>query len=85
VAETKAQKAERYLREARLTVTRAGAGGRAAIIAEVRGDSGAVYDLGYDANAKQWRCTCDANAKFRRECSHLIALKRVTVKPKEDA
>jgi hypothetical protein len=84
VAETKAQKAERYLLEARITVLRAG-GGQPHIMACARGDSGAVYDLGYDANAKEWRCTCEANAKFHRECSHLIALKRVTVKPKEDA
>ncbi len=40
------------------------------IVAECRGDSGAVYSLGYDPRMKQWRCTCAA----RTACSHMHAL-----------
>jgi uncharacterized Zn finger protein len=40
------------------------------VVAECRGDSGAVYKLGHDPRKKQWRCTCPA----RTDCSHLNAL-----------
>ena len=44
------------------------------IVAECRGDSGEVYNLGHDARRKEWRCTCPA----RTACSHLHALWAVT-------
>jgi hypothetical protein len=78
MAETKAQKALRYVSERRLTVLRVE---RAIVVAECKGDSGEVYKLGFDPRDSQWRCTCEASAKFHRECSHLMALKLVTVKP----
>lgn len=41
------------------------------IVAECRGDSGAVYSLGHDpTRAPHWRCICPATAA----CSHLHAL-----------
>jgi uncharacterized Zn finger protein len=84
VAETKQQKAERYLTTGRLTILSVGTT-RTAVLANVKGDSGEVYALGYDLNDNAWRCTCEANAKYHRECSHLVALKLVTVRPKEAA
>jgi hypothetical protein len=45
------------------------------IHAQCRGDSGAVYDLGYDPRRRQYRCTCQ---ELRGHCSHLLALKMVT-------
>ena len=45
------------------------------IIAECRGDSGAIYHLGHEPGArKPWRCTCPATGP----CSHLYALWAVT-------
>lgn len=44
------------------------------VVAKCRGDSGGLYDLGYDPIRKQWRCTCEA----RGPCSHLTALWLVT-------
>lgn len=81
MGETKAQKAERYLLEARLIVTKVDQTARV-IVAHARGDSGEFYRVEF--KDEKWSCDCDANAKFHRECSHLIALKRVTVKPKEE-
>jgi hypothetical protein len=46
------------------------------IVAECRGDSGVVYFLGYDPDKKEWRCGCEARGD---SCSHLLALKLVTV------
>ena len=46
------------------------------VIAQCRGDSGEVYDLGYDPTKDQWRCTC---AELKGNCSHLQALKLVVV------
>ncbi len=70
------KKSHRLLIEGRLIVREVGTASHPGrIVAECRGDSGAIYKLGYDANAEQWRCTCEA----RGECSHLIALKLVTV------
>ncbi len=76
MAKTIADKALRLLTSGRLIVREVGTASHPGrIVAECRGDSGAIYKLGYDANAEQWRCTCEA----RGECSHLIALKLVTV------
>lgn len=83
MAETIEQKAHRALTEGRLVIERIHAG---VIVASCRGFSdGEVYRLGYDPRGKgQWRCTCDASAKFHRRCSHLIALQLVTTKPTTD-
>ena len=53
----------------------------APIIATCRGDSGEVYNLGYDARKKQWRCTC---VEMKGKCSHLVALQLVTIRPGGD-
>ena len=45
------------------------------IVAECRGDSGEVYDLGFDPGPREWRCTC---LEMKGRCSHLIALMLVT-------
>jgi hypothetical protein len=63
----KRHKAIRLLTSGRLRVLRVDG---ALIVAECRGDSGAVYKLGHDPRKKQWRCTCPA----RTDCSHLAAL-----------
>jgi hypothetical protein len=78
MAETKAQKAVRLLTERRLTVDRVHEG---LIIATCRGDSGEVYRLGYRPDKDVWACQCEASAKFRRVCAHLLALQHVVVKP----
>ena len=44
--------------------------------AQVRGDSGEVYDLGRDPRKDEWRCTCP---ELKGNCSHLQALKLVVV------
>lgn len=69
------EKGRRLLTEGRLTVRVVGES--RVIVAECRGDSGAVYSLGYDPRKDEWRCTCVAKGK----CSHLVALQLVTVKP----
>jgi hypothetical protein len=46
------------------------------VVAQCRGDSGAIYYLGHDPERNEWRCTC---AELKGNCSHLIALKRVVV------
>lgn len=77
MSETKKEKAVRLLTEGRLTVREVGLPsypGR--IVASVRGDSGAIYMLGWDPGAEEWRCQCES----RSECSHLLALKLVTVR-----
>ena len=66
-------KGRRLLTEGRLIVERVD-GDR--IVASCRGDSGAVYALGYDPARQEWRCTCPA----RGYCSHLVALQLVTVR-----
>lgn len=68
-------KGRRLLTEGRLTVERVGCGD-SYVVASCRGDSGEVYDLGFDARASEWRCTCPAKSK----CSHLVALQLVTVR-----
>ncbi len=76
---TAAEKAAVLLAEGRLTVETVSKG---VIVAACKGMSGEVYKLGYDPRGKgEWRCQCEANAKFRRRCSHLMALQLVTVKP----
>lgn len=40
------------------------------IYAECRGDSGELYELGWNPWKKKWGCTCQA----RTDCSHLSAL-----------
>ena len=50
------------------------------IVAACRGDSGEVYRLGFDPRTRSWRCTCPA---LTAACSHLIALRLVTLKPGE--
>lgn len=74
VAENVDVKGRRLLTEGRLLVVRTG-DGSGAVVATCRGDSGAVYDLGFDPKAREWRCTCEA----RGRCSHLVALQLVTV------
>lgn len=81
---TKQQKAEKIIAERRLTVELVGDPARPGlIIASVRGESAEVYKLGYVRGESEgrWGCTCEANAKFHRVCSHLLALQMVTVKP----
>lgn len=75
-------KARRLLIEGRLDVTRHDVAGDHAglIVATCRGDSGTVYQLGYDPHQRQWRCTCQ---ELRGNCSHLHALKLVTTTPTE--
>lgn len=63
----------RLLGEARLHIRLADA---RRVLAWVRGDSGEVYDVGYENGA--WFCSCPAFGP----CSHLIALMRVTVRPR---
>lgn len=69
--EDAAEKAKRYVLEARLRITYLD-GNR--IRATCRG-SGAVHQLGWDRG--EWWCTCEA----RGACSHLRALWLVAVEP----
>jgi len=64
------QKAAAILAGGRLTVVEVTAGDVQAVCL---GSAGQVYRLGLDAGG--WGCSCAA----RRECSHLRALKLVTV------
>jgi hypothetical protein len=68
-----AQKAAAILAEGRLTVTEVG---ERVVKAVCRGSAGQVYELGL--NAGGWCCSCPAGV-FGRPCSHLDALKRVTI------
>lgn len=63
-------KARRYITEGRLLITEVG---QDRISALCRGD-GAIYDLGY--RGTEWHCNCPA---MTRRCSHLTALRLVTV------
>ena len=67
-------KGRRLLTEGRLIVEKITAEGL--LIATCRGDSGAIYNLGYDPMRGEWRCTCPA----RGRCAHLVALQLVTVR-----
>ncbi|HEX6520945.1 MAG TPA: hypothetical protein VF070_13180 [Streptosporangiaceae bacterium] len=64
------QKAAAILTEGRLTITYLSGDW---ITAKCTGSSGTGYDTGHDPGG--WNCTCPAH----RECSHIIALKRVTL------
>lgn len=72
-------KAHRLLTEGRLIVRQVGNSGKPGfIVAECRGDSGDVYNLGYDPRGEgEWRCGCP---NVTGGCSHLIALKLVVVR-----
>ena len=59
------EKAERLLKTGRLRVIKVDGD---TILAECRGDSGEVYELGHVDEV--WRCSCPA----RTACSHLHAL-----------
>lgn len=65
-------KATRYLVSGRLVVERVT---DREIHARCRGDRGEVYTLGYRRGG--WLCSCPA----RSDCSHLLALWRVTLRP----
>jgi uncharacterized Zn finger protein len=45
------------------------------ISATCRGDSGEVYELGFDASHGSWYCTCEAKGR----CSHMQAATLVTI------
>jgi hypothetical protein len=64
-------KAARILAGGRLKITSLGADGITAICLGDTADS--AYEVGQDPGG--WRCSCPA----RRECSHIRALKLVTV------
>jgi uncharacterized Zn finger protein len=67
-------KGRRYLAEGRVTLRHVGVDGVGAI---VRGD-GAWHRAGYADG--RWYCTCPA---LSANCSHLVALRLVTVAPTE--
>lgn len=71
-----AAKGRRLLTEGRLLISRVHGD---LIVATCRGDSGEVYDLGFDPRNGQWRCTCPA----RGRCSHLVALQLVTARRRD--
>ncbi len=67
-------KARRLLVEARLRILEADEDA-GIVAAECRGDSGAMYRVGYDG-ARGWRCSCPT---FGPRCSHVRALQLVGV------
>lgn len=71
--ENVAEKGRRYLTEARLVVEHVDG---QTVRAQCRGDSGAIYELGFDHVRVEWHCTCPA----RGRCAHLVALMLVTVR-----
>ena len=77
--ESKHDRAVRLLQERRLNLVVVERDGY--VLAECRGDSGAVHNLGWDSAKNEWRCTCEASRKFKRECAHLVALKMIVVRP----
>lgn len=79
MAETKNDRAVRFLRERRLNVVVVERDGM--VVAFCRGDSGAEHTLGWRPDYSRWGCTCEANRKFKRECAHLVALKMIVVRP----
>ncbi len=79
MAETKHDRAVRFLEQRRLTVVEAQPAGL--VLAECRGDSGSTHTLGWRPDQARWGCTCEASKRFRRECAHLVALKMVVVRP----
>jgi hypothetical protein len=71
--ENAATKARRLLTEGRLRVTAANAK-EPFLAASVRGDSGAIYDVGFEPDGGWW-CSCEA----RSRCSHVLALQLLFV------
>jgi hypothetical protein len=67
-------KARRLLIEARLRILEADEES-AIVVAECRGDSGAIYGLGYDGE-RRWWCDCPT---YGARCSHVRALQLVCV------
>lgn len=61
------QKAARLLVTGRVLVKRVD---RQGIEAEVRGDSGVIYQCGWSTERQRWTCSCPA----RTDCSHLRAV-----------
>lgn len=78
MAETKAEKARRYLAEGRVSIVERRKDD-SLVVAYVRGETGELHSCGYDGTRRQWRCTCPAYSKSRShpDCSHLLALKLV--------
>jgi hypothetical protein len=77
MSENAAAKARRLLSEGRLRVVKCGDPSKPGlIVASCRGDSGEIYNLGFDPDRKQWRCQCAAKGK----CSHVQALQLVAVR-----
>lgn len=70
--ENAAAKGRRLLTEGRLRVSEADEYAATAL-AEVRGDSGAVYVVRHDEDG--WHCDCPA----RGRCGHVVALQLVVV------
>jgi len=69
-------KSHRLLTDGRLIVEKVDTG-RGMVYATCRGDSGAVYQLGFDPRGQgEWRCSCPA----RTSCAHLKALQLVCVR-----
>jgi uncharacterized Zn finger protein len=75
--ESAQEKAKRYLREGRLLVTRVDAD---RVEARVKGD-GVIHRLGLQPNGDWW-CSCPSPS---RNCSHLLALRLVTIVPRRSA
>lgn len=69
-------KGRRLVAEGRVTIRRVGfaSADYATVIAEVRGDSAALYSVTYSPRSG-WSCTCPA----RSRCSHEQAVMLVTV------
>lgn len=82
MTESQEAKAHRILAEGRLIVEKV-LPHSGLIVASCRGfTDGEIYRLGYDPTAREYRCTCEGNAKFNRRCAHLISLQLVVAKPK---
>ena len=76
MAETKSEKARRYLAEGRVSIIRRD---RDYVHAYVRGETGELHSCGHDERSMQWRCTCPAwtRSSSHPDCSHLLAVKLV--------
>jgi hypothetical protein len=69
--ESIATKAERYVGESRLTITRVDP---TIVVADVRGH-GSIYQVCWTPDSN-WTCSCPA----RRRCAHVHAVQLVTVR-----
>jgi uncharacterized Zn finger protein len=74
--ETAPQKATRLLAEGRVRVLWST---DRAVTARVRGDSG-IHDVAWTRLPGRWTCTC---ACYGQSCSHVLAVKAITVRPLE--